>query len=80
MQKFKMFLEKSMQSGSYLVHFIVTSILTQKSSPFDMKWESYGLLKFEFFKNRREREFDVELIIWNQDSKIPSGDVASNEH
>ena len=28
----------------------------------------------------REREFDVELKIWNQDDKIPSGDVAPNKH
>ena len=39
------------------------SILTQELSHFNLKEESYGFLKFEFFKNERERKFNVKLGI-----------------
>ena len=35
-----------------------------------MRWENYGLLKFEFFENRRERKWDVELGVLDQTVKV----------
>ena len=52
---------KKIQNKSYFTRLIITSILTEKLFYFDLKWESYIFLKFEFFENRIDKKFDIKV-------------------